>query len=363
MADDQDSSQKTEEPTQKKLDDAEREGNIAKSQEINNWFAIAGATLSLVVFGRPIALHLLNLMQPFLEKPQEIATDPISLVHLLRDVAGSLAMMLGPLVILMLLAGFAAGAVQHKPDISFDRLQLNFARLNPLGGLKNMVSLQGLANLVKSLLKLAVVSGVVLEVVWPRLKILPSMVSVDVADILPETDHLVVTMLIAICAVLGVVAGADFLYQKWDHIRGLRMSKQDLKDESKQNEGDPMVKARLRAVRAERSRRRMMASVPEADVVVTNPTHFAVALKYDNAVMAAPKVVAKGQDLVALRIRELAGQHKVPIVENPPLARALYATCDIDQEIPVEHYQAVAEIIGYVMRLKGKLPSRRPAGA
>ena len=156
-----------------------------------------------------------------------------------------------------------------------------------------------------------------------------------------------------------LVALLDFQYQKYEHKKNLRMSKQDIKDEGKQTDGDPMVKARLRSLRLERGRQRMMQAVPEADVVITNPTHFAVALQYDATSMDAPKLVAKGQDHLAMRIREIARDNGVPVVENPPVARALYASVEIDQEVPGEHYKAVAEVIGYVMKLKGAKAAQR----
>ena len=166
-------------------------------------------------------------------------------------------------------------------------------------------------------------------------------------------------VVIGVLAVMSVIAGADYLFQRYKHNQKLRMSRQEIKDEMRQSEGDPMVKARLRQLRQERARQRMMAAVPGADVVVTNPTHFAVALRYEGEVMSAPVVVAKGVDFIAQKIREVAKENDVPIVENRPLARALYDTVDIDQEVPPDHYKAVAEVIGYVMRLRGKLPSRR----
>ncbi len=170
-------------------------------------------------------------------------------------------------------------------------------------------------------------------------------------------------MLISVVSVITIVAAIDFAYQRQQHSQQLRMTKQEVKDEHKQTEGDPMVKQRLRSIRMERSRKRMMAAVPDADVVVTNPTHFSVALKYAQDTMAAPKVVAKGQDHLAKRIREVAKDNDVPIVENPPLARALHASVDIDEQIRVEHFQAVAEVIGYVMRLKGSMPPGASARA
>jgi flagellar biosynthetic protein FlhB len=176
----------------------------------------------------------------------------------------------------------------------------------------------------------------------------------DMAAILWVLHHLSIKMLIGVCSAMAVIAILDFLYQRFEYLKNLRMSKQDIKDEFKQSEGSPEIKAKLRQMRMERARKRMMAAVPTADVVITNPTHFAVALKYDTAKHAAPHVVAKGQDNVALNIRKLAEENNIPIVQNPPLARALYETTDLDEQVPEEHFKAVAEVIAYVYKLKGK---------
>tara|TARA_R110002111_G_scaffold23592_1_gene52952 strand:- start:48 stop:596 length:549 start_codon:yes stop_codon:yes gene_type:complete len=170
---------------------------------------------------------------------------------------------------------------------------------------------------------------------------------------------LVSKLLFGVLAVVTIIAAIDFLYQRFEHMKQMRMSRQEIKDEYKQTEGDPVIKQRLRQVRQERARQRTMAAVPDASVIITNPTHFAVALKYELDDMEAPVLIAKGQDFLALKIREVAEEHDIPIVENPPVARALYANVEVDQEIPQEHFKAVAEIIGYVFRLKGKLPAQR----
>jgi flagellar biosynthetic protein FlhB len=177
---------------------------------------------------------------------------------------------------------------------------------------------------------------------------------------LEYTQAISIKVLTAICIFLFLLAIIDYLYQRFNILKSLRMSKHELKEEYKQQEGDPHVKQRLRALRRERAQKRMMANVPKADVIITNPTHYAIALKYDAATMQAPVLLAKGADEVAARIREKAGEHKIPIIRNPPLARILYDTTDVDDEIPIEHYQAVAKIIGYVYRLKGKGPKEPP---
>ncbi|HYM30647.1 MAG TPA: flagellar biosynthesis protein FlhB [Candidatus Cybelea sp.] len=354
MADEQDQSQKTEDPTQKRIDEAEKEGQIARSQELNYWFLLLGAALVTLLFAAPIAGKVARLTLPYLASVEDIAVDPGHLGDALSHLAMAIGLMVLPALVIMGVASLSGTLVQHRPVISFEVLKPKFDRFNLIEGFKRLGSVRGGVEFLKNLLKLAIVGGVAVLIVWPKIELLPMMVTYDPVSILATAQHLALAMLGAIVGIMTVIAGADVFYQKWDLLRRLRMSKQELRDESRQNEGDPAIKARIKSIRAERSRKRMMAAVPAADVVIANPTHFAIALKYDGATMQAPKVLAKGQDLIALRIREIAEENKVPVVENPPLARALYGACEVDREIPVEHYRAVAEVIGYVMRLKSK---------
>jgi len=251
--------------------------------------------------------------------------------------------------------------VQNKPVITFEKMQPKLEKVSPLKGLKRMFSIQTVVEFAKNLLKLLIVAAVVIFLVWPERARLEQITTYEMAGVVRLLGALISRMLIGVVSILAVIAGADVLFQRFQHHKKQRMTKQEVKDEHKQTEGDPAVKARLRQIRMDRARKRMMAAVPDADVVITNPTHFAVALKYKAEVMEAPKVVAKGLDKMAQRIRELADENDVPIVENPPLARALYATVDVDDQIPPEHYKAVAEIIGYILRLRNKITGRQPA--
>jgi flagellar biosynthetic protein FlhB len=247
----------------------------------------------------------------------------------------------------VLQTGFAFSAERLKPDLS---------KLSPLSGLKRIFGLEGLSNLVKGFLKIAIVGTAVWTTLWPMRGQLTLLLDESTADMAGDMVHLIIRILIAALAVLAVIAVLDYSLQRYRFLQRNRMSKQEVKDEMKQTDGDPAVKARIRKVRIERSRRRMMAQVPEATVVITNPTHYAVALKYESGKMAAPVCVAKGMDALALRIRAVAEEADVPIVENPPLARALYASVELDEAVPPEQYKAVAQVIGYVMRLTGALP-------
>jgi flagellar biosynthetic protein FlhB len=228
-------------------------------------------------------------------------------------------------------------------------------KINPMTGFGRMFSLQSVVELLKSIAKLTVVGVICYIALKPHVIELESLPSMDLMAVLAFLHRILIRLVMAIVLAIVVIAAADWFYQRFSYMKKLRMTKQEIKDENKQTEGDPMVKSRLRALRIQRARNRMMAAIPKADVVVTNPTHYACALKYDADTMNAPTLVAKGQNLIALRIREIAQENDVPVVENPPLARALYASVDLDREIPPEHYKAVAEVISYVMRLKGKL--------
>jgi flagellar biosynthetic protein FlhB len=213
-------------------------------------------------------------------------------------------------------------------------------------------------NLVKGLLKIAIVGMAIWTQLWPERSSLESILNQSTADVIADMSHLLFKVFIAALSALAVIAAADYFFQRYRFFQRNKMSKQEIKEEYRQSEGDPHVKAKVRQIRNERARKRMMAAVPSATVVIMNPTHFAVALKYESGKMAAPICVAKGIDAVALRIRAVAEENDVPVVENPPLARALHAAVEIDEAVPPEHFKAVAQVIGYVMRLNGTLSTR-----
>jgi len=347
-----DDSQKTEDPTQRKLDEAHRQGQVPKSQEVRHWFMLMGIGLSVAIFAGSSMTHLTETLSSMLGR---LARMPVSdgaytldlVTELLEQVIVAVGLPLGVLVI----AAIAGNIVQHRFVWSFEKLAPKLSKISPLAGAKRLFSMQSLFEFVKSLLKIIVVGAVVFMLVWPEWERLPDIVSYDMADVLGLVFTLALRMIGGVIAVMTVIAIGDYMFQRFQFMKQQRMSKQEVKDEYKQLEGDPTVKAKLRQIRAERSRRRMMAAVPDATVVITNPTHYAVALKYEHNQMEAPMVVAKGVDAVALRIRELANENEVPIIENPPLARALFASVEVDESIPPEHYKAVAEVIGFVLKL------------
>jgi len=256
--------------------------------------------------------------------------------------------------LILALAAVAGNMIQHRLVWSGESLKPQFSKISPLAGMKRLFSKQAIANFVKGLIKLLVVGGVMTALLWPQRNRLEGLVATDILGTLFFTQSLALELLGVVVAILALVAAADFFFQYRQWFEKQKMSLQEMKEEFKQTEGDPTIKARIRQLRQTKMKKRMMAAVPEASVVITNPTHFAVALKYDRG-MNAPLCVAKGMDALALKIREVAGQHSIPIVENPPLARALHATVEVDQEIPPEHYKAVAEVIGYVMKLRNSV--------
>ena len=355
MADEQDASQKTEEPTQRRLDDARKQGQVASSREINHWLMILATTIVMVVFAPAVGGGLGKTMLKFLEAPHAIPTDLPHLSRMLTGVLADVGMVVFVPMALLVVAAVAAGLVQHGPMASTESLRPKLERISLGNGAKRLFSLKAVAEFAKGIVKIGIVSTVVTLLLWPEFGRIERVTSFESGDQLAVLHHLSVGTLIAVLSVMTVVAALDFLYQRISFLRQMRMSRQELRDELKQTEGDPAIRGRLRQMRRERARRRMMAQVPSASVVIANPTHFAIALKYEMDKMAAPVVVAKGVDAVALRIREVAEQHRVPVVRNPPLAQALYANADLDEPIPAEHFKAVAEIIGYVFRLQGKL--------
>ena len=353
MAETEDKSQKTEEPTQKKLDDARKKGQVATSKEVNTWFMLFTGTLMILI--APLGMDRLSTtLSRFLSQSHEIAVDRSAVLQLGAATMFDMAAVMGPLFVAFLIAAVSSGIVQNGFLISVDKLQPKLENISLLKGLKRLFSLRSMVEFLKGIIKMTIVGAVAFTLIEPEVGHITTAITMAPDDILKLIWVLALRMIAGVCAVVTLIAGFDFLYQKFEFHKSMRMSKQDIKDEMKQSEGDPMIKARLRQLRMERSRKRMMAAVPEADVVITNPTHYAVALKYASGEMDAPVVVAKGVDNLARRIREVAQENDVPIVENPPLARALHGGVEIDQAIPEAYYRAVAEVIGYVWRLKGK---------
>jgi flagellar biosynthetic protein FlhB len=357
VADDSEN-EKTEDPTQKRLEDAHAKGDVAKSQEVNTWFVIAGATLVLSAFSGSMGGGILMPLRNLVANSWMIRTDGQSLLSLVQNLEVALIAAIGVPLLMLMLAAIAGNMIQHRLVWSGESLKPKFSKVSPGAGFKRVFGKQALANFAKGVFKVVALGAVMTAVLWPERHRLEAFVRFDPAAIMGVTTGLTVHLMGAVVAMLAAVAIADYLFQYRQWFERQKMSLQEMKEEFKQSEGDPHVKGRIRQLRMARAKKRMMAAVPKASVIITNPTHYSVALAYDRG-MPAPVCVAKGVDLVAIKIREVGREHDIPIIENVPLARALYATVEIDDEIPVEHYHAVAEIIGYVMGLKRGLSTRR----
>jgi len=354
MADEPDTNDKTEEPTQKKLDDALKRGDVAKSQEISTWFVIGGGTLVLMTFASTMNASLTTTMRGLIANSHQIAVDGNALPRLFQKLGAEMLAAIALPFLLLMLAALAGNMIQHRLVWSYESLKPKFSKISPLAGVKRLFSKQAIANFVKGIIKLTLIGTVMTMLMWPERSRFEGFVQTDPMAIMSLTMALAMKMMIAVISILAIVAAADYLFQYRQWHEKQKMSMRELKEEFKQSEGDPTIKGKLKQMRQMRARRRMIVAVPKATVIITNPTHYAIALQYERG-MEAPVCLAKGVDTMALKIREIAGEHDVPIVENKPLARALYATVEIDQAIPPEHYKAVAEVIGYVMKLRRSL--------
>jgi flagellar biosynthetic protein FlhB len=351
---DEDKDSKTQDPTQKRLDDARERGDVAKSHEVNTWFVIAGATLVLSSFSGSIGAGIEMPMRNLLMNAHQIRVDGPGLLALTGRLGLMLIGALGIPLLLLLIAGIVSNLIQHRLVWSTDPLTPKFSKISPIAGAARLFGKQAGANFLKGVFKVVLLGTVMVLVLWPERHRLDAMVRFDPMAILATTKTIAVQLMGTVVALLALVAALDYLFQYRQWFERQKMSLQEVKEEYKQSEGDPHIKGRIRQIRFARAKRRMMAAVPTASVIITNPTHYAVALKYERG-MPAPVCVAKGIDAIALKIREIATASNVPIVENVPLARALHASVEVDDEIPVEHYHAVAEVIGYVMRLRRRV--------
>ena len=353
----EDDTERSEDPTQKRLDDALEKGDVVKSQEVNTWFIMGGATLALSIFSGSMGSGILVPMRNLIANSWMIRTDGPGLMALLANIEIALIAAVGIPFLMLMLAAIAGNMIQHRLVWSTESLKPKLSKISPGAGFKRVFGKQAVANFLKGLFKLIALGTVMTVVLWPERHRLEAMVHFDPAALTGVTMGLTMHLLGAVVAMLAAVAIADYFFQYRQWYERQKMTLQEMKEEYKQSEGDPHIKGRIRQLRQQRMKKRMMAAVPKASVIITNPTHYSVALAYDRG-MPAPVCVAKGVDNIAFKIREIAKQHAIPIVENVPLARSLYATVDIDEEIPVEHYHAVAEIIGFVMRLKRGFSSR-----
>lgn len=353
--DDKDDSQKTEDPTHKRLEDARKKGQVIFSREVSSFLVLFVLAMGVSSMMPSMMKHTALSMSRFLEVPDSFPLDSGSIMILYENVMQDFFGIMTLLFIFLIGAAFFSPLVQRGWLVSFESLKPQISRISPIKGLSRLFSLRSLVEFAKGIFKLTLIGVISYAAVSPSLPEIGQLYTHSALSTFFLLGELAGRIMIGICVFMFFVSLMDYLYQRYEYMKQMRMSKQEIKEEFKSTEGNPEVKSKLKEIRRERANKRMMAAVPEADVVVTNPTHYSIALKYDPESSAAPKLLAKGQDHLALKIREIAKEHDIPLVENAPLARALYSSVEVDEEIPVNHYQAVAEIIRYVYKLKGKM--------
>lgn len=351
MAEDKDQEDKTEDPTDRKIEQAIERGDVPKSMEAATFFALAAGTLALMITGTVGLGDFVGGMRSMLENAHQVPIDKGGLMNVVQFSTMKFFMVVGIPFAFAIVAGITQGLLLHRPLWTVEPMMPKLTRISPLSGFKRVFGKEAFVQFLKSLIKFTIVTVIIFAVLWPERKRLDVIVQLDPAKMMDASWVLTLKLLGGVLMVFAFVAVIDVLYQRYTWRQKLKMTREELKQEFKETEGSPEIKARIRKIRMEMLKRRMIAQVPKASVIITNPTHYAVALRYE-AGMNAPILLAKGVDSLALRIREIAGNHEIPIVENVALARALHARVEIDQEIPEEHYKAVAEVIGYVMRLR-----------
>lgn len=344
--------EKTESPSPRKIEKAREEGQVPQSRELSAFMVLMAGGGAVWVLGDSFAQTLADVVRTGLQFDHQLATDPAVLINKMLQQSADAIIGMTPMLLIIVVAALAGPIVMHGWMFNSKALAPKFSRMNPLSGLKRMVSVDSLSELVKSLAKVVLLGLIAGMVMWKGLDALFALGLDSVQDSSRAMGHLLAKSFLLISAGMLLVVLLDVPYQLWRYYTQLKMTREEIRQEVKESEGDPHIKARIRSMQREVARRRMMSEIPTADVVVTNPTHYAVALKYSEGAMRAPRVVAKGADLVAARIREEARNHQVPILEAPPLARALYRHTELEQEIPVALYTAVAEVLAYVYQLK-----------
>ena len=354
MADDPES--KTEDPTSKRLEEAHRRGDVAKSVDLPHWASLAAAAGVVLLAGGGMAQTLMVNLTPFIAHPDQFTLENNGAVDVARQAFSAMLPVFAAVMFSAALAGVAGNFIQTGFLWAPDKLKPDMSKLSPMAGFKRVFGLDSMVNFFKSLLKAIVIGAICWSTLAPHANDLEALATMEPSRILPFVMDIMKVLFESVLGALGIGAVVDWVWQRQRFMQRMRMSKEEIKEEHRQAEGDPHVRQKQKQMRMERAKRRMMANVPKATVVVMNPTHFAVALRYGDDT-PAPLCVAKGVDSLALKIREIAQAAGVPVIEDPPLARALYAAVELDQTIPRQHYEAVAKVIGFVM---GAARKRRP---
>jgi len=342
--------EKTEDPTSKRKTDARNKGQVARSQEMNAAFVLLAGFWALKVFGGAAYENIVN-YTVYIFSHLDQGVDTESVMHIFLGMLLILAKTALPVMLVIMCVGLIVNVFQAGLHFTMEPIGFKLDNLNPINGLGRLFSKRALVELVKSVIKIIIIGFFIIQYLKSEILQMPKLMYMDLSASLSRIAQVIFALAFQICAVIFALAILDYGYQKWQHKEGLKMSKDEVKEEFKQQEGDPQIKSKIKQKQRQMAMQRMMKEVPKADVIVTNPTHFAVALQYKKG-MAAPLVVAKGQDLVAQKIKEVARAAGVAIVENRPLARALYASVEIGDVVPQALYKSVAEVLAYVYRLK-----------
>jgi flagellar biosynthetic protein FlhB len=359
MSDQNDAASRTEEATPRKLQQARERGEVVKTQDVGPLASLAAAATVVALAGGYLSRNLMTAMTPFLAHPDAMSFDSDGGMAIMKSAVMAGAPVIGAVLLAACFAGVAGNVIQTGLLFSPERLSIDIMKLSPLAGFKRVFGLDGFVQFLKSLVKVSLTTGLAWWVLNPHVNELEGLASMDPITMLTFAADILRRLVFAVGAFLAVIAGADWFWQRQRFLKRMRMTKEETKEDYKQSEGDPHIKARQKQLRTERARRRMMQAVPGATVVVMNPTHYAVALKYDQGETPAPMCVAKGMDSLALKIREIAEEAGVPVLEDAPLARALYAAVEIDEIIPPAHYEAVAKIIGFILSAGRTVAARK----
>ena len=349
--------EKTEQPTPKKRRELKEKGEVAKSKELPSVAVLLSALMALSFFGSYMYNHVQIIMKGAFAFPTMNDLNVSEFMKYAHDLVSRFIVLLSPLFGAIFITAILSNIMQVGFIVSGESITPKFSKIDPIKGFGRMFSKQALMELFKSVLKLIIVGGVAFLTVKGEMKNFSLLGDMETNTIFIYILKIFFKIFIRCSMAMIVLVVIDYIFQKWEFENRIKMTKQEVKDEFKKSEGDPLIKSRIRSIQMEMARRRMMQAVPDADVVITNPTHLAVALKYDSLTMNAPKVIAKGPGKIAERIREMASEYDIPIMENKELARNLYAAVDVGQEIPAALYQAVAEILAYIYRLKSNYKS------
>ena len=357
MAEEQTGQERTEQPTERRLQEARKKGQVPRSRELNTMLSLILASIALMVLGGNISQSIMQISVEGFSVSRELAFDASQLPFQFMYMASQTLLALSPFMAVMLVAALAGPLMMGGWSFSLETISFKFEKLNPIKGLARIFSLKGLVELVKALAKFVLLLGAAILVFFTIDQQLLSLTSMTPKAAGLEAVTVLVRVLLILSATTILIVALDVPFELWNHQKQLRMTKQEVKDEMKETDGNPQVKQRIRTVQRQLAESRMMEDVKTADVVITNPTHYAVALQYLDRLGSAPRVVAKGKDLTALRIRSIATEHDIPLFEAPPLARALYRSTEIGHEIPHVLYMAVARVLAYVFQLKNAGPT------